>query len=179
MPGDLAHRSIYVKGELHLGPLNECRHCRPTRRTLMSKPNGQQPMSKLAAEAQQRAQQRLELEHRFTHHAPKGDQVDRYRQIRRTALEFAELLVELCPLSREQSVAFTRLEEVVMFANAAIAREVELEVVEGPIEVGAMPTAEAIADAADALGLDSGDLAAAVAVRAGANDVTDPGGDER
>ncbi len=32
-PEQLVHRSIYVKGELHLGPLNECRHCRPNRRT--------------------------------------------------------------------------------------------------------------------------------------------------
>jgi len=31
VPEELAHRSIYVTGELHLGPLNECRHCRPTR----------------------------------------------------------------------------------------------------------------------------------------------------
>ena len=104
----------------------------------MTNQNGQQPMTPEQVDAAQRAQQRIELEHRFTYHAPGGDQVDRYRQIRRAALEFAELIVELCPLSREQSVAFTRLEEVVMFANAAIAREVELEVVEGPAgEVGA------------------------------------------
>ncbi len=26
---DLVHRSLFVPGELHLGPLGECRHCRP------------------------------------------------------------------------------------------------------------------------------------------------------
>ena len=86
--------------------------------------------------AAHREQQLLELEHRFTYHAPKDGQIERYQQIRSRALEFAALIVELSPVSREQSIAFTRLEEVVMYANAAIAREVELEVDEDVTDPG-------------------------------------------
>ncbi len=89
------------------------------------------------AAAAHRADQLIELAHRFTYHAPKDGQVERYQQVRAAGLEFAALIVLLSPVSREQSIAFTRLEEVVMYTNAAIAREVELEVVEGPVEVGA------------------------------------------
>lgn len=28
----LTHRALAVPGEIHLGPLEECRHCRPHRR---------------------------------------------------------------------------------------------------------------------------------------------------
>jgi hypothetical protein len=63
-----------------------------------------------------------ELETRFTYHAPRLDQTQRYELIRNKAKEYAELLVEWCPESRELSLALTNLDEVVMFANAAIAR---------------------------------------------------------
>ena len=36
--------------------------------------------------------------------------------------EFAYLLNDLCPDSREKSLAMTKLEECVMWANASIAR---------------------------------------------------------
>jgi hypothetical protein len=63
-----------------------------------------------------------DLANRFTYHAPKGDQPDRYEHIRRAGLSFATLVNEYSPASREQSLAFTHLEEAVMWANAAIAR---------------------------------------------------------
>ncbi|MBW1812148.1 MAG: hypothetical protein JRJ39_00370 [Deltaproteobacteria bacterium] len=64
-----------------------------------------------------------ELENRFTYHKPTGkNQVKRYEEIRRSALNFAEFLFEFTPESREQSLAIGRLEEVVFWANAAIAR---------------------------------------------------------
>jgi hypothetical protein len=63
-----------------------------------------------------------ELDKRFTYHAPKGDQPAKYEQIRRAARNFSDLLNQLCPDSREKSLAFTSLEEAVMWANAAIAR---------------------------------------------------------
>ena len=63
-----------------------------------------------------------DLENRFTYHAPKGDQASRYESIRQVALGFAILLNRDCPDSREKSVALTKLEEVVMWANASIAR---------------------------------------------------------
>lgn len=63
-----------------------------------------------------------DLENRFTYHAPKGDQQDRYVQVRSKMLEVAKLVMELTPPSREQSVVLTKLDEAMFFANAAIAR---------------------------------------------------------
>jgi hypothetical protein len=63
-----------------------------------------------------------ELEKRFTYHAPKDDQPDRYSQIRNQAWMFAIYLCQACPESRELSLALTKLEEAVMWANASIAR---------------------------------------------------------
>lgn len=62
------------------------------------------------------------IEQRFTYHPPKGDQPERYGQVRAAALEFANLLVKLCPQSRELDNALDGLDVVVMQANAAIAR---------------------------------------------------------
>jgi hypothetical protein len=63
-----------------------------------------------------------DLMRRFTHHPPKGDQVVRYGEIRRQARDLAATIDELAPDSREKSLAVTALEEAVMWANAAIAR---------------------------------------------------------
>lgn len=65
---------------------------------------------------------KAQIEKSFTYHAPKDGQGDRYVTIRDTAKTFADLLVTLTPESREQSLALTNLEQAVMFANAAIAR---------------------------------------------------------
>jgi len=63
-----------------------------------------------------------DLVKRFTYHAPKPDQPERYELLRNKALELATLIVELSPSSREQSVALTLLDQVIMETNAAIAR---------------------------------------------------------
>jgi hypothetical protein len=63
-----------------------------------------------------------EIETRFTYHKPRGDQPERYVALRDKAKELASMIDELTPESREQSIAFTKLEEAVMWANAAIAR---------------------------------------------------------
>ena len=65
---------------------------------------------------------RERIERDFTHHPPKEDQAARYAIIRADAKDLALRIVEMTPASREQSVALTKLDEVVMFANAAIAR---------------------------------------------------------
>lgn len=57
----------------------------------------------------------------FVYHAPTGTQPTRYVLIRNKAKELAELIIENTPQSREQSVALTNLQQVVMWANAAIA----------------------------------------------------------
>lgn len=66
-----------------------------------------------------------EINRRFTYHAPKEGQTDKYTVIREVARQLAHTFNELCPESREQSLAFTKLEESVMWANAAIARREE------------------------------------------------------
>ena len=63
-----------------------------------------------------------DLKKRFTYHAPKEGQPQKYENIRKQALGFAEILDAMCPDSREKSLAITALEEVVMWANASIAR---------------------------------------------------------
>ena len=63
-----------------------------------------------------------DLLNRFTYHAPKEGQPQRYENIRKQALGFAEILDAMCPDSREKSLAITKLEEVVFWANASIAR---------------------------------------------------------
>ena len=67
-------------------------------------------------------EQEARLDKDFTYHAPHGDQAERYGDIRRHAKWLARIIMETTPPSREQSLALTHLEEAVMFANAAIAR---------------------------------------------------------
>ena len=62
------------------------------------------------------------LENRFTYHAPKEGQPQKYTEIRHSGKSFAETIDALCPDSREKALAITKLEEAVMWANAAIAR---------------------------------------------------------
>lgn len=62
------------------------------------------------------------IESDFTYHAPKGDQTARYEMIRAGAKTLALDIIALTPASREQSIALTNLEQAVMWANAAIAR---------------------------------------------------------
>lgn len=69
-----------------------------------------------------RHKQEREIENRFTYHPPKGDQAERYGQIRGCAKILAEEIIRITPASREQSAALTKLDEVVFWANAAIAR---------------------------------------------------------
>jgi hypothetical protein len=58
----------------------------------------------------------------FRYHAPIGDQPKRYEILRSAARELAQLLCGSCPASRERSIALTKLEESIMWANASIAR---------------------------------------------------------
>lgn len=62
------------------------------------------------------------LEADFTYAPPKPDQPERYTNLRAKARELAEMILTHTPKSREQSVAITTLSEVIMWSNAAIAR---------------------------------------------------------
>ena len=65
--------------------------------------------------------QAVQIEKTFTYHAPKNEQADRYIILRSKAKELAHLINDCCPDSREKSLAFTNLQQCVMFANASIA----------------------------------------------------------
>jgi hypothetical protein len=70
-----------------------------------------------------------DLTNRFTFHpvvhvegrAPEDQQARKHTAIRTRALDYAVFLDGRCPDSRELSLAITKLQEVVFWANAAIA----------------------------------------------------------
>lgn len=62
------------------------------------------------------------LENNFKHHPPKQSQIGQYQKIRDAGKELGYILKDSCPESREFSLAMIKLEESVMWANAAIAR---------------------------------------------------------
>ena len=63
-----------------------------------------------------------DIENRFTYHPSKAGQPVMYEAIRYEAKSLAYTINDLCPESREKLLAITKLEEVVMWANASIAR---------------------------------------------------------
>lgn len=58
----------------------------------------------------------------FSYHKPTAEQVDRYAEIREVALHMALGILQQVPPGRERSLALTHLEQMVMYANAGIAR---------------------------------------------------------
>ena len=63
-----------------------------------------------------------QIENNFTYHPPKPGQPEKYTELRDAMKDVALLIDELCPDSREKSLAMTKLEESSMWANASIAR---------------------------------------------------------
>lgn len=57
----------------------------------------------------------------FQYHKPFGSQQDRYVALRTTAKDLASMIETHCPDSREKSLAFTNLQQAIMWANASIA----------------------------------------------------------
>lgn len=68
------------------------------------------------------ASERQMIENDFKTHVPHGDQLERYAKIRDKAKGFALFIAESCPKSKEKTLAIAKLDEAVMWANAAIAR---------------------------------------------------------
>jgi hypothetical protein len=65
-----------------------------------------------------------DLLNRFTYHPPKQERGPDFVALRDMAHKFASLINCSCPEGREKSLAVTKVEEAVMWANAAIVREV-------------------------------------------------------
>lgn len=62
------------------------------------------------------------IENNFMHHAPLPGDTEKYEAIRAKCKECAYLVKDLAPFSRERSIAITKLEEAMFWANAAVAR---------------------------------------------------------
>lgn len=63
------------------------------------------------------------IENNFRYHPPMSGQPQKYEALRAKAKELAYLIDQVCPPSRERSLAETNLEQAVMWANASIARQ--------------------------------------------------------
>lgn len=69
-----------------------------------------------------------DLVHRFAFHPATTDEKrNEHTSVRTHCLELAQFINEKVPEGREKSLAITKLEEVMMWANAGIARNNELD----------------------------------------------------
>lgn len=67
-----------------------------------------------------------DIEHRFAFHAATTEEKrDAHTSVRQQCRQLADTLNEQLPEGREKALAITNLEQVMMWANAAIARDVD------------------------------------------------------
>lgn len=67
-----------------------------------------------------------ELRRRFSYHKPNTDEkVARHQRVREACFNAADEICQVTEPSREQSLAITKLEEAMFWANASIARPEE------------------------------------------------------
>lgn len=67
------------------------------------------------------------IEVTFSYHRPTSEKAAVYESLRAAAKTLAYLYDDLCPVCREKSLATTKLEESIMWANAAVARDLTQE----------------------------------------------------
>lgn len=63
------------------------------------------------------------LDEILTYHSPNEEQQEHYEEINQAAKDFAAVILEHAPDSRERSVALTHLQDARMWANSAVALE--------------------------------------------------------
>lgn len=63
-----------------------------------------------------------ELLDRFRYHSPGEDKAKTHTAIRGNIYSAAEYICRVCPDGRERSIAITKLEEAMFWANASLAR---------------------------------------------------------
>lgn len=67
-----------------------------------------------------------DIEHRFAFHAATTEEKrDAHTSVRQQCRQLADALNEQLPEGREKSLAMTKLEEVMFWGNAALARQVQ------------------------------------------------------
>jgi hypothetical protein len=65
-----------------------------------------------------------DIENRFNYHQPPTDaRIEAHAGVRAVLAETAKYIVGRVPAGREQSLAVTKLEEAMFWANAALARQ--------------------------------------------------------
>jgi hypothetical protein len=64
----------------------------------------------------------LNLENIYTYHPPTQETLPKFEQLRSKAKEFACLIQEICPDSRERAAGLTNLENALFWVNASVAR---------------------------------------------------------
>ena len=69
-----------------------------------------------------RSKPSADMDRRFDFHRPTGDKVAQHEACRASFKKFAAELDEHLPPGREKSLVMTKLEEALMWSNAAIAR---------------------------------------------------------
>lgn len=88
-----------------------------------------------------------DLQHRFEYHPPHDDATKRLHETARAvALRAAEQFEVLLPKGREKSLVFTKIEEALFWANAAIARHQDVEVAGEVLRTGTGEVAVVIPD---------------------------------
>jgi hypothetical protein len=87
---------------------------------------GDREVVKRSAAISPTSREYADVRNRFTYHPPTDEQVKKYEQLRLNAGNLAMLISDYCPPGREKQLALTQLEQSVMWANASIAREQEL-----------------------------------------------------
>ena len=65
---------------------------------------------------------KTQIEKSFKHYSPIGKDCEKYTVIREMGEKFAIMIDDLSPDCREKSLAITKIEEAVFWANAGIAR---------------------------------------------------------
>lgn len=65
---------------------------------------------------------RERIENDFEYHAPDEAKAKQHQEVRMQCQRLAHLIQALVPEGREQSLAITKVEEAMMWANAGIAR---------------------------------------------------------
>lgn len=63
---------------------------------------------------------KTEIERRFEFKKAKNGEAIRTMELRKKAIDLANAIAEACPDSREKSLALTKLEESVMWANKSV-----------------------------------------------------------
>jgi 3-oxoacyl-[acyl-carrier-protein] synthase III len=62
------------------------------------------------------------IRNNFMYHAPKEENIQKFKEIRAEGRLFAKLVMDEVPECAERTLAFRKIEEAVMWANAALAR---------------------------------------------------------